>query len=119
MSMSVTNIEPERRGLTLSGIDDPANLHIDIALFDADALDKVLAAIIERLIVETRDADAMLADQLEQIKAALRPITGTPVRADADRHRRQTLWHRLDAIVDLREVLRARVRSSARDRRQP
>jgi hypothetical protein len=117
--MTATNIEPQRRGVTLSDVDDAEQLRAEIAVLDADALDKVLAAILDRLIAETADADAMLSDQLQQIQTALRPITGTAVRDDGDGRRRQMLWHRLDAIVDLREVLRARLRQHAIENRPP
>jgi hypothetical protein len=107
---TATSIEPEQRGVTLSDIDDPARLRSEIALLDADALDKVLAAIIERLIAEMNDADAMLAARLQQIQEALRPITGTLAPDDSERLRRQAMWQRLDAIIDLREIARAAAR---------
>jgi hypothetical protein len=114
---TTTNIEPEQRSVTLSDIDDPSSLRGEIALLGADALDKVLAAIIERLIAEMSDADAMLAARLQQIQEALRPITGTPARDDSERLRRRALWQRLDAVVDLREVARAAVRKHTIEQR--
>jgi hypothetical protein len=110
--ITATNMEPERRDVTLSDVDDPGQLHTEIAVLDVDALDKVLAAIIERLIGEMSDADAILAARLQQIQEKLRPIITnvTPARDEADRLRRMALWQRLDAIVDLREIARAAAR---------
>ena len=39
------------------------------------------------------------AMSLEDVRAALRLISGTPLRDDVDRLRRQALWRRLDQLI--------------------
>ena len=51
------------------------------------------------------DVEAM---SLEVIQAELRAISGTRLRSDADAHRRQALWRRLDALVAGRDQERPR-----------
>jgi hypothetical protein len=41
---------------------------------------------------------------LEEIRAELRLITGTPLRDHADRLRRQFLWRRLDQLIAARAL---------------
>ena len=44
-------------------------------------------------------ASAPAAMSLEDVRAALRLISGTPLRDDVDRLRRQALWRRLDQLI--------------------
>jgi hypothetical protein len=43
--------------------------------------------------------NATAAMSIEDVRAALRAITGTPLRDEADRLRRMTLWRQLDALI--------------------
>jgi hypothetical protein len=45
--------------------------------------------------------NATAAMSIEDVRAALRAITGTLLRDDADRLRRQFLWRRLDQLIAL------------------
>jgi hypothetical protein len=46
---------------------------------------------------------------LENVRAELRLITGSPLRGDADRLRRQMLWRRLDQLIAACRPLRGLV----------
>jgi hypothetical protein len=41
---------------------------------------------------------------LEEIRAELRIISGTPLRDDTDRQRRQILWRQLDQLIAARTL---------------
>jgi hypothetical protein len=43
--------------------------------------------------------NATAAMLLEEVRAELQPISGTPSRDDADRLRRQLLWRRPDQLI--------------------
>jgi hypothetical protein len=57
-----------------------------------------LAAIASTTERQTPECDPK-AGELKQIKDELRFITGTPLRSDDDRLRRQALWQRLDQLM--------------------
>jgi hypothetical protein len=44
-------------------------------------------------------------DELELVRDALRSLTGTSVRDQADAERRQQLWFRLGELIDQQERL--------------
>jgi hypothetical protein len=46
-----------------------------------------------------RLAAAEIEHRLRLVQAELRSITGTPIKDEADRLRRMTLWRELDALI--------------------
>jgi hypothetical protein len=54
------------------------------------------------------DPELRKRDRLRLIQSELRPITGTPIKDEADRLRRMALWRELDALVRARNATRVR-----------
>lgn len=52
------------------------------------------------------DPELRKRDRLRLIQSELRPITGTPIKDEADRLRRMALWCELDALVRARDAAR-------------
>jgi hypothetical protein len=62
----------------------------------AQLRDAVAPRVIQAPAVEGPPVETM---RLDQIKAELRVISGTPLRSEDDRLRRQALWQRLDQLI--------------------
>jgi hypothetical protein len=62
----------------------------------AQLRDAVAPRVIQAPAVEVPPVETM---RLDQIKAELRVISGTALRSEDDRLRRQALWRRLDHLI--------------------
>jgi hypothetical protein len=61
------------------------------------------------MFIENIDSECKRTEvRLRLVHSELRPITGTPIKDEADRLRRMALWRELDALVRSRDAARGK-----------